>query len=117
MQIGKVNKQKLPISDTTMSAYQTFETVLNTIKASNLNFHLQQTPFSAVVYIKNSLIKDKLGNQLVPPSLEDNTKLSIKLLELENMVSSMKNKLEDSFLDSENAHKTMKINFVLLKKL
>ena len=90
-----------------MSAYQTFETVLNTIKASNLNFHLQQTPFSAVVYIKNSLIKDKLGNQLVPPSLEDNKKLSIKLLELENMVSSMKNKLEDSILDSENAYKTI----------
>ena len=101
-----------------MSASQTFEAVLTTIKSSNLNFHLQQSPFSAVICIKKSLIKDKSGNLLVPPPSEaemivslksENQKLSSKLVQLENVVSKLQGNLEDAVLDSENIYKSKQI--------
>ena len=42
-----------------MSATQTFETLLNQVKSSNLNYHLQQSPFSAFISLKKSFVKDR----------------------------------------------------------
>ena len=50
-----------------MAASESFETVLNHLKSSNLNFHLEQTPFSAVINLKKSFIKDRSGCLLRPP--------------------------------------------------
>ena len=53
-------------SDLNMFASKAFDDILNTIKNSNLNFHLQQSPFSAVISLKKSLICDKFGSPLLP---------------------------------------------------
>ena len=52
--------------DYTMLASNAFDYLLNQIRSSNLNFHLQMSPFSAIVSIKKSLIKDKSGLPLLP---------------------------------------------------
>ena len=47
----------------------TFYNILNQIQASNLNFQLQISPFSAVISLKKSFIKDKSGTILFPKIL------------------------------------------------
>ena len=49
-----------------MAALKTLEAVLTHVKSSNLNFHLQQSPFSAIISIKASFVKDKAGVSLFP---------------------------------------------------
>jgi hypothetical protein len=54
--------------DTAMFAKRSFDSILEQVQASNLNFQLQISPFSATISLKKTLIKDKLGNLLLPPS-------------------------------------------------
>ena len=44
----------------------TLEDLLTSVKGSNLNFHIQQTHFSAIISVKRSLIKDKIGKYQAP---------------------------------------------------
>ena len=53
--------------DTTMVAKRTFDYLLEQIQSSNLNFHLKVSPFSALISLKKSLVKDKYGKILLPP--------------------------------------------------
>ena len=43
----------------TMLATEAFDQILETIRTSCLNFQMQISPFSAVISLKKSLIKDK----------------------------------------------------------
>ena len=89
--------------DSTMAAKRTFDDLLEQIQASNLNFHLQLSPFSASISLKKSLIKDKFGNTLLPPC---------------PLPSNEPNQLvehEDSHLLAENDH--LKQELVDLQKL
>ena len=44
-----------------MEANCVFENIISFIKASNLNYHLEQTHFSAQISLKNSVVKDRSG--------------------------------------------------------
>ena len=55
-------------SDATMIATQTFYSILNQVQNSNLNYQLQLSPFSAMISLKRSLLKDKSGNPILPGS-------------------------------------------------
>ena len=55
-------------SDTTMLASKAFHDILNRIQSSNLNFQLQISPFAALISLKKTLVKDKSGAYLLPPS-------------------------------------------------
>ena len=46
-------------------ATSTFNFILQQIQHSNLNFQLQVTPFSAVIFLEKSFVKDKLGVPLI----------------------------------------------------
>ena len=50
--------------DPTMVAAQNFNTILD--QSSGLNYHLQISPFSALISLKKTLIKDKSGKPLLP---------------------------------------------------
>ena len=52
---------------TTMHASNTFDRLLQEIRSSNLNFQLQESPFSAQISIKKSLVKEKNGSFRHPP--------------------------------------------------
>ena len=52
-----------------MEATAVFENVLTLIKSSNLNFHLEQSPFGARISLKKSVVRDRSGMplKLLPP--------------------------------------------------
>ena len=56
-------------SDLNMAASKAFDHVLQQVTSSSLNFQLQLSPFSAVISLKKSFVKDKDGipKQLTPP--------------------------------------------------
>ena len=54
-------------------AAQSFRNILRSIENSKLNYQMQLSPFSAVISLKKSYIKDKMGNVLVPSNDMDAT--------------------------------------------
>ena len=50
----------------TMLASNYFNAILEQIQMSCLNFHIQVSPFSAIISLKKSFIKDKCGNLVLP---------------------------------------------------
>ena len=51
-------------SDVSMAASNKFNSIVQHVQESCLNFHLQVTPFSAVIYLKKTMAKDSSGNPL-----------------------------------------------------
>ena len=51
-----------------MLASDAFETLIDQIRNSNLNFHLQMSPFSAQISLRKSLVTDKTGVPRLPPT-------------------------------------------------
>ena len=101
-----------------MEASKSFENLLNHVKNSNLNFKLELSPFSAVISLKKSFVKDKSGNILLSSSSvessqvhqirEENLALCQKILQQENAIKSLKCKYENAVDDSEEAHNVNK---------
>ena len=95
--------------DLKMAANQTLEMLLDQVKSSNLNFHLQQSPFAATISIKTSFVKDKAGVSLHPhyhllsPN-SDNKKLVAQISNLKKENSSLREDVEGALGDSETAH-------------
>ena len=75
--------------DLTMLANKSFYHIIDEIQSSCLNFQLQLSPFSAVISLMKSLIRDPSGKPLLPSkpkyeALNDHIKaLEIKKFELE----------------------------------
>ena len=109
----QTKKERSQVSEPTMCVNQVFESLLNSVKSSNLNFHIQQTPFSAVISIKKSKIKDKFNLQPLPlnskmfASLKaENQGLLDRVAYLENYTTSIQRELEEAVNENETAHKT-----------
>ena len=62
-----MNRNNSSDEHSTMAASLSFEAILRDIQASNLNFWIEMSPFSAVINLKKSLIKNKLGVPLISP--------------------------------------------------
>ena len=94
-----------------MLATNTFNKILQDVQKSNLNFSLQVSPFSATIYLKKTLVKDKSGTELIPPidtcdqSSDIIAALTAKNMKLENDVIRLKNDLETARGDCEGAKK------------
>ena len=50
----------------TMLAMQAFEDIIDNVQSSGLNFQLQISPFSAIISLKKSLVRDRSGNPIIP---------------------------------------------------
>ena len=105
-----------------MLASNMFYQILNQIQSSNLNFHLQLTPFSAQISLKKSFMKDKLGRFLLPffsPENESNVKtengdnsaeiktLADQNMKLENELVVLHKNHNEVVNDFANAHETI----------
>ena len=55
-----------------MDAANTFQNLLHSIQTSSLNFKIELSPFSANINLKNTFIKDRNGNRVIPP-IQDKT--------------------------------------------
>ena len=89
----------------TMAASQAFEGIINQVVASKLNFCLEQSPFSAVIHLKKSVIRNKSGIfQIPPPSLSvqllqvqsDNFRQAQKIVQLESVIKTLKSERAQS---------------------
>ena len=89
----------------TMAASPAFEGIINQVVASNLNFHLEQSPFSAVIHLKKSVIRNKLGTLQIPPQplsvqllqvQSDNYRQAQKIIKLESVINSLKSESSES---------------------
>ena len=67
--------------------------VLSSVKKSNLNFYIQESPFSLFINIRKTFIKNKEGNILCPPTSDTTTddtinkqKQEVAKLEKENFI-------------------------------
>ena len=99
-------------SDSTMVASKAFENILDQIRSSNLNFQLHLSPFAAQISLKKSLVKDKSGFLLSPPTATQNLReqfqsdivtLTRRNIYLERSLENLQKNYEDAVLDSENA--------------
>ena len=99
-----------------MDASKAFKDILQQIESSNLNFKLEISPFSAVISLKKSFIRDKSGNLLSSnpsetPALhrldEENQILSTKISQNESDFQSLKYEYEKAVYDCEEAYKVI----------
>ena len=69
-----------------MDANYAADTIISAIKKSNLNFYIQESPFSLLINLRKTFIKNKNGVIIQPPIREttnDSTE-QVKKLEQEN---------------------------------
>ena len=94
--------------DPTMLAKQRFDHILEQVQTSCLNFHLQVSPFSAVISIKKSLVKDKSGQFFILPQARESTIHKNEVIKenakLENDVANLTKLYNDSVNDCERAY-------------
>jgi valyl-tRNA synthetase len=110
----------------TMAASQAFEGIINQVVTSNLNFCLEQSPFSAVIHLKKTVIRNKSGTLLIPPPTlsvqllqvqSDNYRQAQKIINLESIIKSLKSEnLKSSNtikeLESELEREKFKVNAI-----
>ena len=91
-----------------MDANYAAEIVISSVKKSNLNFFVQESPFSLVINIRKTFIKNKIGNVLQPPTIdktnEQRTKLEENSLEqLESQLNKTRNALHELSIELEKS--------------
>ena len=91
-------------SNPTMLASKAFDSVLDQIKNSCLNFHIQLSPFSAIISLKRSFIRDKSGNLLLPPICPVPSEVVHQNLNLEKEETVLKKMHEKAVRDCKDAH-------------
>ena len=85
-----------------MAAVNTFYSIVQQVQDSNLNYHLQLTPFAAKISLKRTSIKDRFGRpfQQVDPNKKVEA-LSAKICELESQLADVKNVFASSVLEND----------------
>ena len=76
--------RKISVNQTTVDmgmafsnmAADIFENIITQVKNSNLNFQMELSPFSAVIHLKKSILKDKSGNFLLQKTPKPSEKFS-----------------------------------------
>ena len=101
-------------SDSSMIATQSFFDILSRVQSSNLNYQLQMSPYSAVISLKKSLIKDKCGNPVFPQVSRFSSGDDIKVLndqkrKLESDLSNLYKQFQDLSVEYQNACNTIKV--------
>ena len=95
-----------------MVASDAFENLLKQVQSSNLNFRMEISPFSAVITLKKSLLKDKSGQILFPPisesvqlqqSQDDQNCLLQKMKHLENIIEAQKSDYINALIQCKTA--------------
>ena len=96
--------------DPAMLATTVFNNILEGIQKSNLNYQLQLTPFSALVSLKKSFVKDKSGKFLFPnKNVINGEYLQYENCQLMNQIDSLNQKLQEMHTRSKNDAETIRI--------
>ena len=96
--------------DPAMLAKTVFNDILEGIQMSNLNYQLQLTPYSALVSLKKSFVKDKFGKFLFPTkSMNPGESLRYETYEPIDQIDSLNQKLQEMQTRSKNDAETIRI--------
>ena len=92
-----------------MPASNVFHEILDQIQSSNLNFQLHVTPFSAQIYLRKSLVKDKAGITRPPvsPEIEKLVERNEKLQNELTMLQSNHNAVMNNYMNACETIKTL----------
>ena len=92
-----------------MAASQSFFNVVQEIQSSGLNFKIELSPFSAIIYLKNSLLKNKAGFIIEPPTVTQdvNGVQNQKISQLEQEIEALNQKLKILVIANEKCHDTI----------
>ena len=119
---------KLADSDATMVATNSFNNILHVIQSSCLNYHIEVSPFSAVISLKKSVAKDKSGVPLIDNynTSDRSSAIEEELVILRKKHGQILNKLEeakstisalqDAVKDRENAFNELVAQHETLRK-
>ena len=95
-----------------MLASKAFHDIISRIQSSNLNFQLQISPFTALISLKKTLVKDKSGAYLLPPSTpilrdDDFRNLVTKNRELERNILDLQKNYDKVTKDCAKAYESL----------
>ena len=79
-----------------MDAFQMCESLLSNLRCSKLNFSIQESPFSALVSIRKTFVKDLKGKRFPTPAPKPVEEISTEQDELESVLHDLQIKLEKS---------------------
>ena len=89
-----------------MTAKQAFESILNQVQSSCLNFKIELSPFSAVIYLRKSFIKDQNGVTVLPPA-EIATERNVTVKHLEKEKNDLEMKLVKAIHETKAYHEAL----------
>jgi hypothetical protein len=103
-----------------MAATEIFQDVVRTVQASNLNYRMEVSHFSATIHLKNSFLTDQNGNPLNPspsnlgresfwPLKLENEDLASKLLHQEAVIRSLQQSYENAVDERQKIDETNQI--------
>ena len=89
--------------ESTMAATTAFNSIVNLVQSSNLNFKLQLSPFSANISLKKTLVKDRSGFPSLPRNVTHSEStgsaefaaLAAKNLKLKNELNQKEQKIKE----------------------
>ena len=94
-----------------MTASETFENLLKQVQSSYLNFKIELSPFSAIIHLKKSYIKNQQGIPLLPPPDQDHAMVApnagdsdVRVQELVMENESLKLKLNAAMKETEKCN-------------
>ena len=93
-----------------MDVSKTFESVLNCVRNSGLNFVMTRTPFSATVSLKRSLVKHKVD------TIEQNASVNKDYTEFDNQVEILEKKLNEAELERSRVEELYKQEKIKMKQ-
>ena len=127
------NNSEKDVRNPAMLALNTYESVIDQIRSSGLNFQLQLSPFSAQISLKRSLVKERSGVLRCPPPLkkepsvhdQENRRENLKLVETDvytlernilvkkeaeedNQIESFKNELNKLIIENTKCNEKLK---------
>ena len=113
------------VTESTMAIETTFNSIVNEVQLSKLNFSIQLTPFAAYITLKKSVQLDKFGSPASPSppvilllqqanrelalAQKENVQLSSALKDLEEKFTSVVNINSSLLLKIESAEKNLEV--------
>ena len=89
-----------------MDAKKISDVIVLNIKKSNLNYRIQESPFSLLINISKTFVRNKQGQQLLPAS---DTFTNVKSDKIEEENLSLKNHVNHLEVDLDASNKGLQI--------
>ena len=89
-----------------MAVNQAFESILNHVQSSCLNFKIEISPFSAVIHLKKSFIKNQNGETILPPE-DIVAEKDVVVKQLEEEKNDLQIKLMNAKHESKTCHEAL----------